>query len=150
MVTPWKFNIAPENVPSQKGRIVVQPSFFRGKLAVKLQGCIFPLSCSIFQGCNPNHPLSCFHCHVPPTIHFSGFFFFRGESLESLGFGSPPFRSPCQVVAADEAVASEAAAEADGIKKAKTGMGMEGRNQPGIQHPRWLFGISESSTVFLA
>ena len=30
------------------------------------------------------------------------------------------------MVAADEAVASEAAAEADGIKKAKTGMGMEG------------------------
>ena len=35
-------------------------------------------------------------------------------------------------MAADEAVASEAAAEADGIKKAPTGM--EGWSQPGI-HP---------------
>ena len=32
MFTPWKFNIAPENLPSQKERIVFQPSFFRGEL----------------------------------------------------------------------------------------------------------------------
>ena len=36
--TPWKFNIAPENKPSQKERIIFQPSFFRGH--VKLRGCI--------------------------------------------------------------------------------------------------------------
>ena len=28
--TPWKFNIAPENVPGPKRRVVFQPSFFRG------------------------------------------------------------------------------------------------------------------------
>ena len=95
MVTPWKFNIAPENVPSQKGSS--RPTIiFQGR-AVKLQGCIFPLSCYCrFPGCN---------------LNLSGF--------------QPPFVR-LQVVAADEAVASEAAAEADGIKKAKTGMGMEG------------------------
>ena len=34
--------IAPEKLPSgpQKERIIFQPSFFRGKLAVKLRGCI--------------------------------------------------------------------------------------------------------------
>ena len=30
--TPAKFNIAPENWPSQKERLVFQPSFFRGEL----------------------------------------------------------------------------------------------------------------------
>ena len=30
--TPWKFNIAPKNIPSQKERIVFQPAFFRGEL----------------------------------------------------------------------------------------------------------------------
>ena len=35
-----KFNIAPENVPSQKERIVFQPSFFSGY--VKLRGSIPP------------------------------------------------------------------------------------------------------------
>ena len=34
--TPWKFNIAPENIPSQR-KVVFQPSFFRGY--VKLRGC---------------------------------------------------------------------------------------------------------------
>ena len=29
------------NKPSQKERIIFQPSFFRGKLAVKLRGCMF-------------------------------------------------------------------------------------------------------------
>ena len=38
--TPLKFNIAPENKPSRKERIIFQPPFFRGKLAVKLPGCI--------------------------------------------------------------------------------------------------------------
>ena len=37
--THLKFNIAPEDIPSQKERIVFQPSFFRGNLAVKLRGC---------------------------------------------------------------------------------------------------------------
>ena len=35
--TPWKFNIAPENIPSKKERIVFQQAFFRGY--VKLRGC---------------------------------------------------------------------------------------------------------------
>ena len=41
--TPWKFNIAPENKPSQKERLIFQPSFFRSELldfqerAVKLR-----------------------------------------------------------------------------------------------------------------
>ena len=37
-ITPWKFNIAPENKPSQKERIIFQPSFFRGY--VKFRGCM--------------------------------------------------------------------------------------------------------------
>ena len=37
---PLKFNIDPENRPSQLERIVFQPPFFRGKLAVKLRCCI--------------------------------------------------------------------------------------------------------------
>ena len=37
--TPWKFNIAPENIPSQR-RVVFQPSFFRGY--VKLREGIKP------------------------------------------------------------------------------------------------------------
>ena len=32
MDTPCKFNIAPENKPSKKQRIIFQPSFFRGEL----------------------------------------------------------------------------------------------------------------------
>ena len=36
-ITLPKFNIAPENLPSQKERIVFQPSFFRGY--VKLREC---------------------------------------------------------------------------------------------------------------
>ena len=42
--TPLKFNIAPENLPSQKERIVFQLSFFRGY--VSLGGVLvkFPLS----------------------------------------------------------------------------------------------------------
>ena len=38
-VNPAKFNIAPENLPSQKERIVPQAAFFRGH--VKLRGCTF-------------------------------------------------------------------------------------------------------------
>ena len=34
--TPWKFNIAPENIPSQKERFVFQPCIFQGR-AVKLR-----------------------------------------------------------------------------------------------------------------
>ncbi len=41
MITSLNFNIDPENRPSQKERLVFQPSFFRGKLAVKLQGRIW-------------------------------------------------------------------------------------------------------------
>ena len=37
----WKFNIALENRPSQKERIVFQPSFWQGQ-AVRLWGCITP------------------------------------------------------------------------------------------------------------
>ena len=33
--TPWKFNIAPENIPAQKERIVFQPSFFRGYVKLR-------------------------------------------------------------------------------------------------------------------
>ena len=32
MITPAKFNVALEHFPSQKERIVFQPSFFRGDL----------------------------------------------------------------------------------------------------------------------
>ena len=35
-IIPWKFNIAPEILPSQKRKAVFQPSFFRGY--VKLRG----------------------------------------------------------------------------------------------------------------
>ena len=43
VILPWKFNIALENRPSQKGRIVFifQPSFLQGQ-AVRLWGCITP------------------------------------------------------------------------------------------------------------
>ncbi len=37
IVTPLKFNIAPEKFP-KPNRKVFQPPFFRGKLAVKLRG----------------------------------------------------------------------------------------------------------------
>ena len=33
--TPWKFNIAPENIPSQKRKVVFQPSFFRGYVKLR-------------------------------------------------------------------------------------------------------------------
>ena len=38
LVAPWKFNLAPENIPSQKERIVFHPSFFRGEL-LNFGGC---------------------------------------------------------------------------------------------------------------
>ncbi len=41
MTTPWKSNIALENKPSQKERIIFQPSFFSGKLAGKLRAYMF-------------------------------------------------------------------------------------------------------------
>ena len=40
--TPWKFNIAPENIPSQKERLVFQPSFFSGY--VKIQECTWRIT----------------------------------------------------------------------------------------------------------
>ena len=40
--TPWKNNnIAPENLPSPKERLVFQPSFLKGYVKLKHQGCIF-------------------------------------------------------------------------------------------------------------
>ena len=44
--TPWKFHIATENKPSQKRKVIFQPSFFRGYL--KLRGGY------LFH--NPSHP----------------------------------------------------------------------------------------------
>jgi len=86
-LTPAKFNIAPEKLPSQKERILFQPSLFTGKLlnfggvdfAVKMVGknvqkiCIPPPKWCVSPFTLPetnNSPVP--GSHRLPTIHFSG------------------------------------------------------------------------------
>ena len=71
-ITPWKFNIAPENIPSQKKTIVFQPSFFRGY--VKLREC----NTHCFHGgWNPREFTFPFFFESRPTIRPSWWRVFR-------------------------------------------------------------------------
>ena len=68
--TPWKFNIAPENIPSQR-RVVFQPSFFTGYVKLREGIYIYTLYTIYYQYLNTKSKahLQSFFSLQSPGIH---------------------------------------------------------------------------------